>query len=65
MPYATVCERDAAIAAFVPIEYWTITADFLAHGTTQPFTAKLMSVDGQEFRHELVHAREVTGSLPR
>jgi DNA topoisomerase-1 len=36
-----ICERERAIQAFVPQEYWSITAH-LAIGDSPPFTAKLV-----------------------
>jgi DNA topoisomerase-1 len=36
-----ICERERAIQAFVPQEYWSITAHLLA-GDAPPFTAKLV-----------------------
>ncbi len=36
-----ICERERAIQAFVPQEYWSITAH-LAAGEAPPFTAKLV-----------------------
>lgn len=43
-----ICERDRAIEAFVPEEYWTLEATFLAEQTHMPFTAKLHKLDGRK-----------------
>lgn len=37
-----IVERERAIFAFVPEEYWSLTADFLADG--QPFSAQLSKI---------------------
>jgi len=43
-----IVDREREIAAFVPIEYWTIAAEFLPEGGKVSFIAKLVKVDGQE-----------------
>jgi DNA topoisomerase-1 len=58
-----VVERERAIAAFVPVEYWSIEAELVGAGLAsearaadvgaglapaQPFRAKLWRIDGQE-----------------
>jgi DNA topoisomerase I, bacterial len=40
-----ICDRENEIKAFVPEEYWTITAMFRKD---KPFTAKLMQADGKK-----------------
>ncbi|MDX1500904.1 MAG: type I DNA topoisomerase [Thermoanaerobaculia bacterium] len=42
-----VCEREAEIEAFEPVEYWVVTAD-LAAGEPPPFTARLHRIDGKK-----------------
>ncbi len=42
-----IVEREEEIEAFIAHEYWTIDAD-CAH-PTQPFSAKLVKLDGQKF----------------
>jgi DNA topoisomerase-1 len=42
-----VCERQAEIDAFVPVEYWVLGAD-LEGGAPPPFTARLARVDGRK-----------------
>ncbi|HEY4613360.1 MAG TPA: type I DNA topoisomerase [Bacteroidota bacterium] len=42
-----ICEREAAIRAFVPVEYWSVTGEFRA-GTSDPFLAKLVKVAGND-----------------
>jgi DNA topoisomerase I len=43
-----IVEREREIDAFVPEEYWTITAELRAQGETQSYLAKLVRVDDQE-----------------
>jgi DNA topoisomerase I len=45
-----IAEREEAIRAFVPEEYWSITARLEAKG--QPFEARLHQIDGRKFRLE-------------
>lgn len=46
-----VCDREREIDAFVPEEYWTITAELLPHGDeVTPFFAKLIAFDGQKIK---------------
>ncbi len=42
-----ICERDAEINAFVPVEYWSIIGEFRAAGG-DPFLAKLFKVSGAD-----------------
>jgi DNA topoisomerase-1 len=42
-----ICEREDEIEAFVPEEYWTITA-LLRGEDTAPFSAKLIKIDGKD-----------------
>jgi DNA topoisomerase-1 len=42
-----LCDREAAIEAFVPREYWTLTAT-LAAGAPPPFTAALTKWEGKK-----------------
>jgi DNA topoisomerase I len=44
-----ICEREEAIKAFVPEEYWSITGEFQT-SQSEPFLAKLMKVAGAEPR---------------
>lgn len=43
-----IVEREREIQAFVPIEYWSIAAEFLPEGGKDTFRAKLARVDGEE-----------------
>jgi DNA topoisomerase-1 len=43
-----ICEREEAIDAFVPVEYWTIDADFLTQKKAI-LTLKLVQIDGEKF----------------
>jgi len=40
-----ICDREAEVLAFVPVEYWTIDAQLALHGG-RPFPAKLQLLDG-------------------
>ncbi|MBN2829564.1 MAG: type I DNA topoisomerase [Candidatus Cloacimonetes bacterium] len=42
-----ICEREEEIKAFVPQEYWSITADFYKDGA-QPFKSTLEKVNGKK-----------------
>ena len=44
-----ICERERAIQAFVPEEYWSITAH-LSGDTPPPFAAKLVKKDGRKIK---------------
>ncbi len=41
-----VCEREAAVQAFNPREYWNVTAD-LTSGKSKAFVARLHKIDGK------------------
>ena len=43
-----ICEREDAIEAFEPKEYWSITAHLEKAGFDPPFEAKLHRIDGKE-----------------
>ncbi len=43
-----VVEREREIEAFVPVEYWSIHAEFQPQGSQDSFIAKLVRVDGEE-----------------
>jgi DNA topoisomerase-1 len=43
-----ICEREREIQAFVPEEYWTITAILTPKDEHKPFSAKLIEKDGQK-----------------
>ncbi|MDE0340566.1 MAG: type I DNA topoisomerase [Nitrospinae bacterium] len=43
-----ICEREDAIEAFEPKEYWSITAHLEKAGFEPPFEAKLHRIDGKE-----------------
>ncbi|MCB9366988.1 MAG: type I DNA topoisomerase [Calditrichaeota bacterium] len=42
-----ICEREAEIRAFVPVEYWTIAA-LLAANKKEKFEARLSKIDGKK-----------------
>lgn len=43
-----VVEREREIEAFVPVEYWSVEAEFAPHGLKETFIAKLAKVNGEE-----------------
>jgi DNA topoisomerase I len=55
-----VCEREQEILAFVPEEYWSITARLQAAGLP-PFEARLVQIDGEEL--ELHNEAEAQAAL--
>ena len=42
-----ICDREAEIRAFVPVEYWNLTA-LLEGSNPPPFEAKLIKIDGKK-----------------
>ncbi|HZI67522.1 MAG TPA: type I DNA topoisomerase, partial [Thermoanaerobaculia bacterium] len=46
-----ICEREREIEAFLPVEYWTVDATLQA-AAPPPFTAKLVSFDGQKLKFD-------------
>lgn len=60
-----IVERERAIFAFLPEEYWSLTADFLAEG--KPFSAQLAKIGGKKAvlpdeEHTMAVVRAVTGA---
>ena len=43
-----ICEREEAIKAFVPEEYWNITAKLKIQGSRKPLEAKFYGIDGKK-----------------
>ena len=43
-----IVEREHEIDAFVPVEYWSIAAEFRPEGNKDTFIAKLARIDGKE-----------------
>lgn len=43
-----IVEREREIQAFVPVEYWSIAAEFLPQGLKETFIAKLARLNGKE-----------------
>lgn len=41
-----IVEREREIEAFVPVEYWSISAEFKPHGLDTAFITKLVKMDG-------------------
>jgi DNA topoisomerase I len=42
-----IIEREREIDAFIPVEYWSIKAEFLPEGLKQSFIAKLFTLDDE------------------
>ncbi len=47
-----VVDREKEIEAFIPQEYWTLSAKLLSQGSEKPFIATLHSVDGKKVEKE-------------
>jgi len=43
-----IVEREREIESFVPVEYWTIAAEFQAESSQETYIAKLVKKDGEE-----------------
>jgi len=43
-----IVDREREITAFVPREYWTVTAVLSKHGAPQTFSADLLEIDGDK-----------------
>lgn len=43
-----IVDREEEIRSFIPVEYWSIEAKFLADSAKKPFVAKLATVDGKK-----------------
>ncbi|GAB4463069.1 MAG: type I DNA topoisomerase [Armatimonadaceae bacterium] len=43
-----ICDREREIQAFVPVEYWSITATLTPQQKKQPFDAALVQFEGQK-----------------
>lgn len=44
-----ICDREEEINKFVPVEYWSITAELQKTNEKNPFKANLVSKDGKKF----------------
>lgn len=59
-----ICEREDAIEAFEPKEYWSITAHLEKAGFEPPFEAKLHRIDGKEAEiPDEARAMELAGKI--
>jgi DNA topoisomerase-1 len=64
-----ICEREDAIEAFVPVEYWTLEADFVTE-SGERFTARLVRIGTEELEQGQIRgenagetARALAGEL--
>jgi DNA topoisomerase-1 len=58
-----ICERERAIQAFEPVEYWSITAN-LEGDNPPPFDAKLAKTNGKKIEiPDEKHTNEILGAL--
>lgn len=55
-----VCDREREIEAFVPVEYWSITATLTPKDKYHPFDAKLHLKDGEKLE---IHSKEEADSI--
>ena len=62
-----ICEREAEIEAFKPVEYWTLTATLTPTAVEHPFLAKLHKIGSKKgeinnygFRIDAARAKELT-----
>jgi DNA topoisomerase-1 len=55
-----VCEREREIQAFVPVEYWSVTAKLTPLDKLAPFDAKLSQIDGEKAE---VHNKDEADSV--
>ena len=66
-----ICDREAEIDAFIPVEYWSIDATFLPKTKLEKFEAKLFSILDGDIEHKMAdkyvttaaHADEITTAL--
>ncbi len=56
-----ICDREREVQAFVPREYWSITAELEAAGAQAPFHAKLAKKDDKKI--ELNNEEDAKGAL--
>lgn len=56
-----IVEREREIEAFIPVEYWSIAADFQPEGGKQVYTAKLAKIDEKD--PELANNQIVDGYI--
>ena len=58
-----ICDREAEIKAFIPVEYWNLTAT-LEGSNPPPFDAKLLKIDGKKAKiGDGVRSAEVVADL--
>jgi DNA topoisomerase-1 len=48
-----ICDREREILAFVPVEYWSITASLTPHGKDHPFDARFVGRIGEKDKLEV------------
>lgn len=44
-----ICDREEEINKFIPVEYWSVTAELQKSKENNPFKANLISKDGEKF----------------
>ncbi len=52
-----IVERERAIAAFIPQEYWNLSAFFLVNDVPKPFTSTLVAIDGMRLEKEIIEGK--------
>lgn len=61
-----ICDREKEIQAFIPEEYWTITAKLKEKPNTKVFDAEVVAIDGEKISiHNETQAGDVTSELNR
>lgn len=58
-----ICDREREILAFVPVEYWSVTAHLTPQSKQHPFDAKLIGRVGSKDKLELHNQVEADGVL--
>jgi len=58
-----ICDREREIQAFVPVEYWSITASLTPQAKDHPFDARLVSRIGQKDKLEVHNQAEADDIL--
>lgn len=54
-----VVDREKEIEAFIPVEYWNISAFLEGHEKGKPFEASLFAVDGKKVEKQQVEGKDV------
>ncbi|HEY3265865.1 MAG TPA: type I DNA topoisomerase [Armatimonadota bacterium] len=58
-----ICDREREILAFVPVEYWSVTARLTPEAKDHPFDAKLVGRIGSKEKYELKTQADADAAL--